>query len=57
MLLYTFVKPLGIIAYIFLVTAAITGFLKAKLRWHKTLAITALILATIHGIIVIIISR
>jgi len=53
MRLWDFVKPLGIVTYILLILAAISGKYRWKLKYHKILAIAAIILATFHALIVI----
>jgi len=57
MKLYEFIKPLGILTYIALLITLFSGMKKWKLETHKLLATIAIALATIHGIIVYIISR
>lgn len=51
--IYTLIKPLGIITYVLLIFAALSGILRWKLKNHKLLAILALLLASIHAVIVI----
>ncbi len=51
--LFKFVKPFGIITYILLLLTLISGLFRWKLKYHKALAISALVLATIHALIVI----
>ena len=46
------IKPLGVGTYIFLLLTLVAGFFRWKLKFHKALAITAIILATIHVIMV-----
>ena len=47
--------PLGIFTWTIMVLAVLTGrrIIKTKLIIHKTLAVIAIISATIHGVIVI----
>ncbi|MCL5037475.1 MAG: hypothetical protein M1269_10240 [Chloroflexi bacterium] len=47
------IKPLGIGTYIFVLLTLISGFFRWKLKFHKTLAITVIILATIHVLTVL----
>jgi DMSO/TMAO reductase YedYZ heme-binding membrane subunit len=47
------IVPLGIAAYTFLLLTFITGIRKVKLKYHKRLAIIAVVLATIHAGIVL----
>lgn len=53
--LYSLVVPLGIITYILIVLAVLTGkrILKLKPVWHRITAFSALVLATVHAAIVI----
>jgi len=53
--LYTFVMPLGITTYILIVLAILTGkrIIKLKPVWHRIIAFSALVLATLHAGIVI----
>ncbi|MFC2061602.1 hypothetical protein ACFLUV_03740 [Elusimicrobiota bacterium] len=51
--MWKYVKPLGIITYILLLLTVISGKLKWKLKHHRILAIAALIIATVHALIVI----
>ena len=51
--LWMFIKPLGIVAYSLVAITAISGLLKWKLKIHKNIAITAVILATMHAVLVI----
>jgi hypothetical protein len=53
--LYDLVMPLGIITYILIIFAILTGkrIIKLHPKWHKRIAYTSLIFATMHaGIIV-----
>lgn len=54
MQIYELIKPLGIAAYLLMFITALSGVLRWKLKYHKLLAYTAVILATIHVIIIII---
>ncbi|MCB4792277.1 MAG: hypothetical protein LHV68_10385 [Elusimicrobia bacterium] len=54
MQIHTLIKPLGIIAYSLVFITALSGLLRWKLKYHKFLAFSAIILATIHFIIVVI---
>lgn len=53
--LYSLVAPLGIITYILILLAVLTGkrILKLKPVWHRIIAFAALIFATLHAAIVI----
>lgn len=53
--LYDLVMPLGIITYILIVLAILTGkrIIKLKPVWHRVIAYSALILASFHAAIVI----
>lgn len=57
--LYNLVLPLGIVTYSLLTITLLLGVVKKifkpqlRLRLHKVLAIITLILATVHGLIVI----
>jgi hypothetical protein len=53
--LYSLVLPLGIITYLLLILAILTGkrIIKLKPVWHRIIAYSALILATLHAGIVI----
>ncbi|MBN2400461.1 MAG: hypothetical protein JXI33_09020 [Candidatus Aminicenantes bacterium] len=52
------IKPLGIVAYVFVILTFLAGWLRAKLKLkiklHKALALLAVILASLHGILVLI---
>lgn len=52
------IKPLGIVTYVFVILTFLAGLLRAKLKLklkhHKALAWTALSLASLHGLLVII---
>jgi hypothetical protein len=53
-----FIKPLGIATYSLVVIALASGLFRAKLHLklstHKRLALLAVILATLHGMLVLI---
>lgn len=55
--LYVLIKPLGIVSYSLMALAALTGLFRFKMKWHKWLGLSALILATLHFIIVIYVNR
>ena len=55
--IYTILKLLGIITYIFVFITALTGLLKVKIKNHKLLAIIAVLLASLHGILVFLVSK
>ena len=48
---YRFVVPLGIATYLFLLATILTGLLRRrfKFRYHKTLALITISLATLHA--------
>jgi Mg2+ and Co2+ transporter CorA len=52
------VKPLGIVTYAFVILTFLAGLLRAKLglklKHHKALAWTAVTLASLHGLLVLI---
>jgi hypothetical protein len=52
------IKPLGIVTYSFVFLTFLAGLLRArlklKIKLHKTLAFLAVILASVHGLLVII---
>lgn len=48
-----FIIPLGISTYFFLLLTVISGFRRWKLKVHIGIAITALVLASIHAGIVL----
>ncbi|MEO0185795.1 MAG: hypothetical protein ABIL20_08375 [candidate division WOR-3 bacterium] len=50
-----FIKPLGIMTYICVLLAVLTGLrlIKVPLKIHRLLALIAVIFATIHALIVI----
>ncbi len=52
------IKPLGIVTYVFVILTFLAGLLRAKLKLkiklHKTLALLAVILASLHGVLVLI---
>ena len=51
------IKPLGITTYVFVVLTFLAGLLRAKLKLklkhHKALAWTAVALASLHGLLVL----
>jgi len=53
--LYSLVMPLGIITYLLIILAILTGkrIIKLKPVWHRIIAYSALIMATFHASIVI----
>jgi len=60
MKIYEIIKPLGILAYVALMFAFFTGVAKFKfhvrwinIKWHIWLGVIAVVLASIHAIIVI----
>jgi hypothetical protein len=52
------IKPLGMGTYVFVILTFLAGLLRAKLKLklkhHKALAWTAVSLATLHGLLVLI---
>jgi Mg2+ and Co2+ transporter CorA len=52
------IKPLGIVTYVFVVLTFLAGLFRAKLKLkikhHKALAWVAVTLASLHGLLVII---
>ena len=52
------IKPLGMVTYGFVILTFLAGWfrakLKLKLRHHKALAWVAVILASLHGVLVLI---
>lgn len=57
--IYRLIKPFGILTYALVLLAVISGLflrkLGRRLQHHKLIALSALILATLHGILVLII--
>ena len=51
--LYKLIKPLGIITYCFVLVTLLTGLFRMQLKYHKLLAILAIILATAHAVIIL----
>ncbi len=53
--LYDLVMPFGIVTYVLILLAVLTGIRRIKLhpKWHKRIAFTALVFATLHAGIVI----
>ncbi len=49
-ILYRIFLPLGIAGYVFLFFAVLTGLrvIKVKVKWHRLIAIIAIILASMH---------
>jgi len=45
-------KPLGILAYLMVGIAFLFGIMRWKFKVHRWLGIIAIILATIHGVLV-----
>lgn len=52
-ILANFIIPLGILTYLSVILGIISGLRKWKLKVHKTIALIAIILATLHAAIVI----
>jgi hypothetical protein len=52
-ILANFIIPLGILTYLSLVLGIISGIRRWPLKTHKTIAITTIILATLHASLVI----
>ena len=50
--LHKLIEPLGILTYVTLFITVLSGLLKWNFKYHKTLAISALTLATAHMLIV-----
>jgi Mg2+ and Co2+ transporter CorA len=52
------IKPLGIVTYVFVILTFLVGMfrakLKLKLKHHKIMAWTAVTLASLHGLLVLI---
>ena len=52
------IKPLGIVTYVFVILTFLAGLLRAKLKLklkhHKALAWTAVTLASLHGLLVLV---
>jgi hypothetical protein len=57
--IYRLIKPFGILTYALVLFAVISGLflrkLGLRLQHHKIIALVALILATLHGILVLIV--
>jgi len=51
--LYIFIKPLGIITYLCLLTTLSMGLFRWQFKYHKKMAIITLIFATIHALLVL----
>lgn len=51
--------PVGILVYIGFILVILTGLrvIKTKVSVHKTLALIAFILATLHGLVVYLLNR
>jgi|UniRef100_A0A7C6AGH4 hypothetical protein len=49
------IKPLGIITYISILLAVLTGLriIRVNIKWHRLIAFIGIIGATIHGLIVL----
>ena len=45
--------PFGIVAYTLLLATFITGLRRMKLKYHKRLAFAAIILASLHALLVL----
>ncbi|MEO0092423.1 MAG: hypothetical protein ABIK61_06920 [candidate division WOR-3 bacterium] len=56
--MYRLIIILGILSYVLLLFAILTGrrIIKLSLQWHKRIAIAAIIMASIHAVIVIYLS-
>lgn len=52
-ILANLIIPLGILTYISVVIGIISGLRRWKLKIHKTIALIAVILATLHAALVI----
>jgi hypothetical protein len=55
MILYRMIIPLGILTWLLVLFAVLTGLriIKVQVKWHKRIALTAIVLATIHALIVL----
>jgi hypothetical protein len=60
MKIYELLAPLGVAAYVALAAAFLTGFLKfkfhvkwIKMKWHLWAAVLAIILASLHFLVVV----
>lgn len=47
------IKPLGITTYALILLTLLSGLLRWKLKFHRGLAISATILATVHAALVL----
>lgn len=49
------IKPLGIITYVFVLLAVLTGLriIKVNLKWHRLIALIGIIIATLHAALVL----
>jgi hypothetical protein len=52
-LLANLIIPLGVLTYLSLILGIISGLKRWKLRAHKAIALTAIIMATLHAMLVI----
>ena len=51
--LYKLIAPLGVVTYVLLVAVITSGFLGVKHDYHEALAVSALVVATLHASTVI----
>ena len=54
--IYSFIRPLGIITYLLIIIAVFSGLRHWKMSVHKLLAILASVFATIHALLVLLLS-
>ena len=52
-LLANLIIPLGILTYLCVILGIISGLKRWKLKFHKAIAVIAIILATLHAALVI----
>jgi hypothetical protein len=50
------IVPLGIATYVFVLAAVVTGLRRVKVKYHKRLALAALVFATLHAALVVFLS-
>jgi len=52
-LLANLIIPLGILTYLSIILGIVSGLKRWRIKAHKTIAVIAIILATLHAVLVI----
>lgn len=52
--IFQWIKLFGGIGYILLIVAAVSGLMGWNIKYHKILALTAVVLVTLHAVLIIV---